>query len=330
MRYWLFGKGDIILIVNHNQPSTINNQTPTNSLNRSTNIVNYFLILFIPFTLVLLAGYLVISIKVVNEGNEALVERFGRFNRKLKPGINFIIPILDSVVVEETIREQVLDIPEQKAITKDSVSIELDAIVYWRIFDLEKAYYAINNLELAIENLVNTTLRSQVGQMKLEQTFSATTDLNKTLLPLLDTVTANWGVKILRVEVQHLNLPQRLIESMELERAAEIRKRASIAEAEGLAESMNLIIKTLQSQGKSPPNMSEILKFLIAQKYVQASQEIGKSSNTKIIFMDPKALTESINRLMEYDDILEINPENPSQPSPLPNNPNPPENGKSG
>lgn len=279
--------------------------------------MNTFLILFVPFALVLLGAYIATSIKVVNEGNEALVERFGRFNRKLKPGINFIVPLLDSVVLEDTLREQVLDVAAQKAITKDSVSIEVDAIVYWRIFDLEKAYYAINNLELAIENLVNTTLRSEVGKMKLEQTFSATTDLNRTLLPTLDQVTSNWGVKILRVEVQHLNLPQRLIESMELERAAEIRKRASIAEAEGLAESMNLIIQTLQSQGKTPPNMNEILKFLIAQKYVQASQEISKSPNSKIIFMDPKALTESINRLMESDTMQLLNPDLPIPGTPV-------------
>lgn len=260
--------------------------------------MNSFFIL-VPFTLVLLGGYIATSVKQINEGNEALVERFGKFNRKLTPGINFILPILDAVVVEDTLREQVLDVPLQQAITKDSVSIDIDAIVYWRIFDLEKAYYAINNLEVAMENLVNTTLRSQVGLMKLEETFSATSYLNKTLLPSLDSVTANWGVKILRVEVQHLNLPQRLIESMELERAAEIRKRASIAEAEGLAQSMELIINTIQRQDKSSPNMSEILKFLIAQKYVQASQDISKSPNTKIIFMDPKALTETTNNLMD-------------------------------
>ena len=267
-----------------------------------------FLILFVLFTLVLLGGYIASSVKQINEGNEALVERFGKFHRTLKPGINFIFPILDAVVVEDTLREQVLDVPKQNAITKDSVSIEIDAIVYWQIFNLEKAYYAINNLELAIENLVNTNLRSQVGQMELEQTFSATTELNKTLLPTLDNVTSNWGVKILRVEVQHLNLPQRLIESMELERAAKIRKRASIAEAEGLAESMELIIQTLQTQGKTSPNMSEILKFLIAQKYVQASQDISKSANAKVIFMDPKALTETMNGLMESDTMSAIEP----------------------
>jgi regulator of protease activity HflC (stomatin/prohibitin superfamily) len=105
----------------------------------------------------------------------------------------------------------------------------------------------------------------------------------------------------LRVEVQHLDLPQRLIESMELERAAEIRKRASIAEAEGLAESMELIIQTLQTQGKTSPNMSEILKFLIAQKYVQSSENISKSPNTKVIFMDPKAMSETISGLIESD-----------------------------
>lgn len=289
-----------------------------------------FLILLVPLTLVLLGGYIASSVKLINEGNEALVERFGKFHRKLKPGMNFIVPILDAMVVEDTLREQVLDVPKQKAITKDSVSIEVDAIVYWRILDLEKAYYEINNLELAIENLVNTTLRSQVGQMKLEETFSATTDLNKTLLPTLDNVTNNWGVKILRVEVQHLTLPQRLIESMELERAAEIRKRASIAEAQGLAESMELIIQTLQTQGKTAPNMSEILKFLIAQKYVQSSENISKSPNTKIIFMDPKALTETINGLMESDIEPPIAPPIDRYPPPDDNNPDnypPPDNG---
>ena len=258
-----------------------------------------FLILFVPFTLVLLGAYIVSSVKIISEGNEALVERFGKFHRKLTPGMNFIVPVLDAVVVEDTLREQVLDVPKQNAITKDSVSIQIDAIVYWQIFDLEKAYYAINNLELAIENLVNTNLRSQVGEMGLKQTFSATTDLNKTLLPALDNVTSNWGVKVLRVEVQHLNLPQRLLESMELEQAAKIRKQASITEAEGLADSMRLVIQTLQTQGKTPPNMSEILKFLIAQKYVQASEEVSKSPNTKVIFMDPKALTETMDNLID-------------------------------
>jgi regulator of protease activity HflC (stomatin/prohibitin superfamily) len=157
--------------------------------------VSSFLLLLVPLSLVLLGGYIASSVKLINEGNEALVERFGKFHRKLKPGINFIIPILDAMVVEDTLREQVLDVPKQKAITRDSVSIEIDAIVYWRILDLEKAYYEINNLELAIENLVNTTLRSEVGKMKLEQTFSATSDLNKTLLPTLDNVTKNWELK---------------------------------------------------------------------------------------------------------------------------------------
>lgn len=278
--------------------------------------MKYFLLLLVLFTLVLLAGYIARALKQVNEGNEALVERFGKFHRKLKPGMNFIVPILDAVVVEDTLREQVLDVPKQRAITKDSVSIEVDAIVYWRILDLEKAYYEINDLERAIENLVNTTLRSQVGKMTLDETLSATTDLNKTILVSLDDVTKNWGVKILRVEVQHLNLPPRLLESMELERSAEIRKRASIAEAQGLAESVELIIQTLQTKGKTTPNVSEILKFLIAQKYVQSSENISKSPNTKIIFMDPKALTETINGLMESD------PDRPPEPPITDSSPN--------
>ncbi|HIK13446.1 MAG TPA: paraslipin [Oscillatoriaceae cyanobacterium M33_DOE_052] len=260
------------------------------------------LALLFPFTLLLLGGGAASSMKLINQGNEALVERLGKYHRKLQPGLNFLIPVLDNIIVEDTVREQVLDITPQAAITKDSVSVEVNAIVYWQIVELEKAHYSIDNLALAIENIVNTTLRAKIGEMKLEETISGTPEINLALLKALDEVTEKWGVKILRVEVQHLSLPPTLQKSMEEERSAEIRKRASIAEAEGIAESMGLIFETLQKKSHDGLSMSEVLKFLVAQKYVQASKELSASPNAKIIFMDPKVLTEAMTDLMGADE----------------------------
>lgn len=246
------------------------------------------------------------SVKIINQGNEALVERLGRYHRKLAPGLNFIVPFLDSIVLEDTIREQVLDIEPQSAITKDNVSLMVDAVVFWRILDLEKAFYAIEDIELAIKNLVLTTLRSEIGQMGLEDTFASRGKVNQALLDQLDEATAPWGVKVTRVEVQDIEPARTVLESMELQRAAEIKRRAAVLEAEGEQEatirraegtvkSMQLLSEALQQQ----PNRREILQFIMAQKYVDANQKLGESPNSKIIFMDPKALTEAMEALME-------------------------------
>ncbi|HEY9749335.1 MAG TPA: stomatin-like protein [Allocoleopsis sp.] len=242
-----------------------------------------------------IVGYTVGSVKIINQGNEALVERLGRYHRKLTPGLNFIVPFVDSIVLEDTVREQVLDVEPQEAITKDNVCLKVDAVVYWRILELERAFYAVEDVESGIKNLVLTTLRSALGQMKVEDTYSSRSEINQTLLNQLDEATAAWGVKVTRVEVQNISPPASLLESMAQQRAAEIRKRASISEAEGTVESMRLIAKALQAQ----PNTSEVLKYLIAQRYVEANQKLGESPNSKVIFMDPKAMSEALENLME-------------------------------
>lgn len=274
-----------------------------------------FLAIFVPIIFAAL-GYSASSLKIINEGNEALVERLGKFDRTLKPGVNFVLPYVESIVVEDTVREQVLDVPPQSAITKDNVAIQVDAVVYWKIFDLQKAYYEINNINLAIKNLVLTTLRSTIGHMQLEETFYLTDEINKRVLKDLDEATAGWGIKVLRVEVQDIDPPKTVLESMEQERAAEIRKRAAILEAEATAESIKLILKDLESQMSS----QEVLKYLIAKKYVDASQELSKSPNSKVIFMDPKALTQALAELIETPDRF-VNGTDPHQGHPPGGNP---------
>ncbi|MBE9057057.1 SPFH domain-containing protein [Sphaerospermopsis sp. LEGE 08334] len=177
------------------------------------------------------------SIRVINQGDEALVESLGSYKKKLGPGLNMINPFFDNIVYKQTIREKVLDIPPQQCITRDNVSITVDAVVYWRIVDMEKAYYKVENLQSAMVNLVLTQIRSEMGQLELDQTFTARTQINEILLRDLDIATDPWGVKVTRVELRDIIPSKAVQESMELQMSAERRKRAAILTSEGDRES---------------------------------------------------------------------------------------------
>ncbi len=253
----------------------------------------------------IIIGYTVGSVRIINQGTEALVERLGKYNRKLKPGLNFIVPVLDYIVLRDSVREQILDVDKQGAITRDNVSLEVDAVVYWRILELELTYYAIENVEQGIEELVITTLRSEIGKMKFEETFSSRDELNRALLSQLDEATEPWGVKVTRVEVQEITPPAEVRQSMQLQQAAELRSRAMVREAQGekeaaieraqaTVESIEMLSRALKERSDT----GEILKYLLAQRYVEANQKLGESDNSKVIFMNPEMLTEGLVELM--------------------------------
>ncbi|HEY9891712.1 MAG TPA: stomatin-like protein [Candidatus Sericytochromatia bacterium] len=250
-----------------------------------------------PMILVII-GYTIGSTKIVNEGNQALVERLGKFHKKLDPGLNYIIPFLDRIAVEDTVREQVLDIPPQQAITRDNISLEVDAVVLWKVLDLREAYYAVEDVELAIQNLVTTALRSMIGELDLSETYSSRATLNQKLLRQLDEATADWGVKVTRIELQEIKPPKTILESLERERAAQSEKQATISQAQGTVESIQILSQALQSQ----TNSQQILQFLIAERYVDANQKLGESPNSKVVFMDPKALSEALSDLISTPD----------------------------
>lgn len=262
-------------------------------------------------------GYTVGSVRIVNQGNQALVERLGRYHRKLRPGLNFIVPFLDTIVWEESIRERLLDVPPQSAITRDNVALDVDAVVYWKILDLERTYYEIENIQDAIRELVVTTLRSEIGKMPFENTFSSRDELNQALLDQLDEATEPWGVKVTRVEVQSIDPPQSVLDSMQQQQAAELKRRATVLEAEGeqqasikRAQGTVQSIQLLSQALKERPDAREILNFLIAQQYVEANQKLGESSNSKVLFMDPKFLSEGLVDLMNTP----VGPENGENP----------------
>jgi regulator of protease activity HflC (stomatin/prohibitin superfamily) len=182
-------------------------------------------------------GAAVSSVKIVQQGNEALVEQLGSYNRKLEPGLNFVVPGLERIATLATIREQVLEVPPQNCITRDNVPITADAIVYWRIIDLERSYYKIQNLQAAMINMVMTQIRAEVGRLELDETLTARQRINDLLLHDLDKATDPWGVKVTRVELRDIIPAKAVMDSMELQMSAERKKRAAILTSEGERES---------------------------------------------------------------------------------------------
>lgn len=287
------------------------------------------------FVILILGGSTVFgSVKIVNEKNEYLVERLGSYNKKLSSGLNFIVPFVDRVVYKETIREKVIDIPPQSCITKDNVSITVDAVVYWRIMDMEKAYYKVENLQSAMVNLVLTQIRSEIGKLELDQTFTARTEINELLLRELDISTDPWGVKVTRVELRDIMPSKAVQDSMELQMAAERKKRAAILTSEGerdsainsaqgkaesrileaeaqkkaeilqaeaerqqqilKAEAIAKAIDILTEKLKTDPNAGEALQFLLAQNYLDMGVKIGSSDSSKVMFMDPRNIMSTL------------------------------------
>ncbi len=173
------------------------------------------------------------SFKIINQGEEALVASFGKYKRKLPAGPHFILPFIDTVSYKGSIKEQVLDIPPQQCITRDNVPITADAVVYWRVVDMEKAYYRVENLRQAIVNIVLTQIRSELGSLELDETFTARNKINELLLRDLDDATEPWGVKVTRVELRDILPAKAVQESMELQMTAERKKRAAILTSEG-------------------------------------------------------------------------------------------------
>jgi regulator of protease activity HflC (stomatin/prohibitin superfamily) len=211
-------------------------------------------------TLVILALFgsgLAGSVKIVKEKEEHLIESLGSYKKKLEPGLNFVVPFIDKVVYQNTIREKVLDIPAQTCITRDNVSITVDAVVYWRIMDMYKAYYKVENLRDAMVNLVLTQIRAEMGKLELDQTFTARTEINEILLRELDIATDPWGVKVTRVELRDIMPSKAVQDSMELQMAAERKKRAAILTSEGQRDSA---VNSAQGQAQARVLDAEAMK----------------------------------------------------------------------
>jgi len=186
--------------------------------------------------LVLVVIMLAKSATIIHQAEKGIVERLGRFKETLDPGLKFIIPIIDSLVSRIDMRETVLDIVPQPVITRDNVTVTVDAVVYYLVTDAKAVRYEVANFYAAVSKLAQTNIRNVVGEMSLDETLTSRERINAALTQTLDEATDKWGVKVTRVEVKEIEPPHDISEAMSKQMKAEREKRATILEAEAYRE----------------------------------------------------------------------------------------------
>ncbi len=173
------------------------------------------------------------AIKIVPQQHAWVVERLGRFDRTLTPGLSIVVPFVDRVAYKHSLKEVPLDVPSQVCITKDNTQLQVDGILFFQITDPMRASYGSSDFMMAITQLAQTTLRSMVGKMELDKTFEERDAINAQVVNALDEAASNWGVKVLRYEIKDLTPPAAILHAMQAQITAEREKRALIAASEG-------------------------------------------------------------------------------------------------
>uniref|UniRef100_S4RID0 Stomatin-like protein 2, mitochondrial n=1 Tax=Petromyzon marinus TaxID=7757 RepID=S4RID0_PETMA len=228
------------------------------------------------------------AVLFVPEQEAWIIERMGRFHRVLRPGLNLLIPIIDRIKYVQSLKEIVIDIPEQSAITLDNVTLQLDGVLYLRIMDPFKASYGVEDPEYAVTQLAQTTMRSELGKIALDSVFKERESLNANIVEVINGAAEVWGIRCLRYEIKDMELPTRVKEAMQMQQVeAERRKRAVVLESEGIRESD---INVAEGKKRSRILASE------AEKAEQINQAEGQASA-----MVKKAIAkaEAITRLAE-------------------------------
>ncbi len=225
------------------------------------------------------------SVRIVEQFEKGIILRLGKFQSVVDPGMNVVIPFIDSLIKVD-IRERVINVDPQKVITKDNVSVTVDAVIYYRVVDPVKAEFEVEDFDTAATTLAQTNLRNVVGDKTLDETLTARDVINASLRDVLDEATHGWGVKVTRVEVQKIDPPPEISEAMGLQMRAEREKRATILQAEGVRQSNILqaegqkLADILQAEGKAKA------KILQADAEGAAIKTVAEAANK---YFDVKA-----------------------------------------
>ncbi len=183
--------------------------------------------------LVIAVIFITRSVKVVPQQNAWVVERLGKYNTTLSPGLNFLMPFIDRVAYRHSLKEIPMDVPSQVCITRDNTQLQVDGVLYFQVTDPMRASYGSSNYIMAITQLAQTTLRSVIGKLELDKTFEERDIINAKVVEAIDEAALNWGVKVLRYEIKDLTPPAEILRAMQAQITAEREKRAVIATSEG-------------------------------------------------------------------------------------------------
>jgi regulator of protease activity HflC (stomatin/prohibitin superfamily) len=272
--------------------------------------------------LALVIVFVVRALKVVPQQHAWIVERLGKYDRTLTPGLNFLIPFIDRVAYRHSLKEIPMDVPSQVCITKDNTQLTVDGVLYFQVTDPMRASYGSSNYVVAITQLAQTTLRSVIGKLELDRTFEERDVINSSIVAALDEAALNWGVKLLRYEIKDLTPPSEILRAMQAQITAEREKRALIAASEGRKqEQINIATGEREAQiqrsegdrqgevnralGEAAaisavadatakaierigaavrqPGGVEALNLRVAERYVEAFAGMAKENNTMIV-----------------------------------------------
>ena len=284
-------------------------------------MLGFDIFVFVIFALGVLT--LIAGVKVVPQGYNYTVERFGRFTRSLTPGLGLIVPFIDRVGHKMNMMEQVLNVPSQEVITKDNAMVQVDGVAFFQVLDAAQASYEVNNLTNAILNLTMTNIRTVMGSMDLDELLSQRDEINHRLLTVVDTAASPWGVKMTRIEIKDINPPRDLVEAMARQMKAERDKRAEILQAEG--ERQSEILKAegekqaeilaaegrreaafrdaearereAEAEAKATEMVSEAIatgnvqaiNYFVANNYVDALKSLASADNQKVLMLPLEA-----------------------------------------
>jgi len=278
------------------------------------------------FVFALLALFVILviaAVKVVPQGFNYTIERFGRYTRTLRPGLTLIIPFIDRIGRKMNMMEQVINVPSQEVITRDNAMVRVDGVAFFQILDAPQASYEVTNLEVAILNLTMTNIRTVMGSMDLDKLLSERDEINHRLLKVVDDATHSWGVKVTRIEIKDIEPPRDLVDAMARQMKAERDKRAAILVAEGERQAEILAAegakqaeilaaegrreaafrdaeareREAEAEAKATNMVSEAISrgsvqainYFVANNYVGALKALAEAKNQKVLILPLEA-----------------------------------------